>query len=404
MSAAVLEADPSQDRAVELIASARIGIVTGGPGTGKTTCLERALGELPPSTKIELAAPTGKAAKRMHETTGRSARTIHRLLGWRGDGRFMFDHHNPLQCDLVVVDESSMLDIELGAALFDAIGPHTRLIMLGDVDQLPSVGPGQVFADLIELGAIPVARLTHVHRSAHDAWVNRNAPRVLAGGPIELDTVRGDRGFEWRNVGAAANVIPELQKIALDDPGAKILIPQRTGAAGLNVANPALQTVYNIEPWQPGDPCLQREHGSIRTGDTVLQTKNDYTLAVFNGEIGTVIDMGGGRVVVDFEDRTVTYASMEQAGALELAYALTVHKAQGSEFPRVVFVCHSTHTHMLNRRLFYTAITRTRGAVLLVGDELGLERALSNGFTAKRNTTLIERIKGELEEITHDVL
>lgn len=404
-----LEADKSQDRAVDMLCNAPFCIITGGPGTGKTTCLKRAIETLEAmasandnatgNNAIELAAPTGKAAKRMQEATGRSARTLHRLLEWRGS--FQRNAENPLTAGLVVVDEASMLDIELGAALFDAIGPHTRIALVGDVNQLPPVGAGRVFADLIEAGEIPVVRLDTLHRQAQRSWVSRNAPRVLAGGPIELDKFDD---FELVRAPAAVDVLPALRTLVGQHVDAQVLIPQRTGPAGITAANNLLQTVRNTL-YQPGDPCMQREDFSIYVGDRVIQTKNDYDLAVFNGDIGEVVDIKAGAPAVAFSDgageRVVQY-TIEKAYALQLAYALTVHKSQGSEFPHVVFVAHSTHTRMLSRQLFYTAITRTRGKLVLVADDRGIEVGLREGRTPKRNSTLIERIHGELDEIIDD--
>lgn len=405
-----LDPDSSQDDAVALICTARVGVVTGGPGTGKTTTLRRALAAMP-DAKVMLCAPTGKAAKRMTEATGRGAMTIHRALGYRGEG-WLFNATNPIpEIDLVVVDEASMIDVELGAALFDAIGYRTRVILIGDVDQLPPVGPGKVFDDFIRWGKLPTVRLTHVHRSAADSWVNVNAPKILAGGPIDLETVEGFKGFRYVRVGPSADIVGALKSIAAADGDVQVLIPQKTGVAGVNAANVALQTVRNTVEWHTGDPALQREHGTIREGDVVLQMSNDYKLGVFNGEIGEVRAMRGGELVVTYPDvdqygartqRDVIYTH-EQAAALELAYALTIHKSQGSEFPSIAVVVHSSHHRMLNRKLLYTAVTRTRGAVTIVGDDNGIRQALTNGFSPPRNTTLVERLENTLDEVIVDV-
>jgi exodeoxyribonuclease V alpha subunit len=405
-----LDADASQDEAVELICDAPLGIVTGGPGTGKTTTLKRALDAMP-EERVLLCAPTGKAAKRMTEATGQPAMTIHRMLGYRGDGGWLHCQSNPIpDCDLVVVDESSMVDIELAAALFDAVGLHTRVIMIGDVDQLPPVGPGSPFADLIRWKRVPTVRLTHVHRSAADSWVNMNAPRILSGAPLDLRTVEGFKGFRYIRVGPAVEIVEALRDIAAASLDTQILIPQKTGAAGVVAANNALQEVRNTIDWESGDPALQREYCMIRQGDVVIQTSNDYKLGVFNGELGDVAAMRGGECIVSYPDvapdgtraqREVAY-TYDQAGALELAYALTIHKSQGSEFPSVAVVVHSTHYRMLNRRLLYTAVTRTRGSVTIIGDDLGMRQALTNGFSPKRNTTLVERLEENLDEVIHD--
>jgi exodeoxyribonuclease V alpha subunit len=380
--------------------TARFGIVTGGPGTGKTTCLRRALDRLT-GKRVELCAPTGKAAKRIKETTGRDARTIHRLLEYRPGVGFMRNRHAPLDADLVVADESSMIDIELMAALLSACGPRTRVVLVGDADQLPPVGPGKPFADLVTAPEVPVARLTTLHRQALKSWVARNAPRILCGEMIELER-RDD--FEHVRVDAAAGVLDAVRKVVEADSDAQVLIPQRPGLAGVNVANAQLQAVLNSELYVDGDPVIQREHYALRRGDRVINTRNDYELNVFNGELGGLVDFDHGKPVVEYADagstRAVVYQSYEQANALELAYALTVHRSQGSEFPSVVVVCHSTHSFGLTRQLLYTAVTRTRGKLVIVGDMRGLEHALSAGRVPVRNTTLLERLRGELEEVT----
>jgi exodeoxyribonuclease V alpha subunit len=391
-----LEADDSQARAIELICTARLGLITGGPGTGKSTCLRVALDRLP-GVKVELAAPTGKASKRMQEVTGREARTIHRLLEYKPGVGFQRDATNPLDAALIIVDEASMLDVELGAALFKAIGPHTRLILVGDANQLPPVGPGQVFADLLKCDdRIPTARLTHIHRSAARSWVNRNAPRVLAGQPIELERTAD---FEFVEVGPSIDVLGAVRSIVLGDLDAQVLIPQRPGVAGIEACNLLLQSALN-PPKDPKAQMLRTARGAIRVGDTVLQTVNNYKLLVFNGELGTVLRIEGAEVEVDYPGRTPVIYSMEQASALALAYALSVHRSQGSEFRHVVMVVHSTHAFMLARPILYTGVTRTRDRVTLVGDRAGLRHALSSEKKTVRNSSLAERLRGELPEVT----
>lgn len=403
--------DPSQEAAVELLLEARVGIVTGGPGTGKTTTLRTALDRLDalPAPKRDdetrdfaryrLAAPTGKAARRMGEATGREAVTIHRLLdyGPRFDGRgvgFRRDENSPIEADLVVVDESSMIDVRLGAALMRAIDfGRTRLVLVGDADQLPSVGPGRVFADLIESGEVPVARLSTLHRAAAGSWVCANAPVVLEGSRPSL-LERSD--FRWVPAEAAVDAARlAVEVIARDLPargieGAQLLVPQRTGSAGVDSLNKTLQAELN--PPRPGEKAWKREGFELRPGDRVIQTVNSYELGVMNGEVGEVL-RADSELVVDFDGREVAYNAMTVAG-LRLAYALTIHKSQGSEWPWVVVLCHSTHAYMLSRQLLYTAITRAKKGVVLVGDERGLDLALMNVAPTKRNTTLVERLKG----------
>lgn len=475
--------DPSQERAVQLVLEARVGVITGGPGTGKTTCLRTALdrldaaggracsacggqgvrlvpdewgGEPYPETCVgcggggriagyALAAPTGKAARRMSEATGRSAGTVHRLLEFGpldatgGEMGFRRNEHTPLDVDLVVVDEASMLDVELAACLFRAINPRrTRLVLVGDVHQLPSVGPGRVFADLIASDQVEVARLTQLHRAAAESWVCTQAPKILAG---DLPSTEDRRDFLWvheddreRASAALVRVVTEaLPARGVAPSDIQVLIPQRVGPAGTEVVNTKLQALLNPERGD-SSPAWKLGPYVVRAGDRVIQTVNDYQLEVMNGEVGLVelvrdaaIDCpacdGTGRapgqeqradevatpceecggkkrlppgMVVRFPDgdreRRVTYSKIS-ADRLALAYALTIHKSQGSEWPWVVVLVHSTHTRMLTRQLLYTAITRARAGVVLVGDAKGLERAVAETRDARRNTALVERLR-----------
>lgn len=387
--------DPSQERAVDLVCSAPLAILTGGPGTGKSTCLRVALDRLDVRGEtFALASPTGKAAKRMTEATGRNASTIHRLLEWTRWG-WTFHADNPLPYDVVIIDESSMLDCELSEALIDALAERTRLILVGDANQLPSVGPGRILADLVEAGLVPVARLEHVHRAAAESWVCRNAPRVLTGDALELGQTLDFRFFEAEDAVEAARMVGEIVTMP-DYQGAQVLAPQRTTACGVEALNVQLQARLNpmvdaAVQWKLGDRIL-------RQGDRVIQTVNNYKIVsatglpgVFNGEVGEVVQVAE-ELVVDFGDRRVPYAK-GHALDLDLAYALTVHKSQGSEFSWVVFVVHSAHTYMLTRQLFYTAITRAKKGVVLVGNRKGLAAATSAKEPPKRNTTLVQRMR-----------
>lgn len=410
MTADPITLDPSQERAVDLICSAPFGVVTGGPGTGKSTCTRYALDRLDAAgLRYALAAPTGKASRRLFETTGRQTSTVHRLLEFSPRaGGFQRNAGNPLEVDVVAVDESSMLDVELAAALLDAIdATRTRLILIGDADQLPPVGPGRVFGDLVESGDVPVARLTTLHRSAQKSWIHVSAQRILRG---ELpDLVRRD-DFRFVQCDEAGAVLPALRTLAIDtmpreiDAVSQVLIPQRPGPAGIDAANAMLQASLNPPAADGSKPELARAKGVVlRVGDRVIQTKNDYSLGnggVFNGELGDVVDIGGGKVVVQYPDHGPVAYTLEQANALHLAYALTVHRFQGSEVPWAVVVVHSTHSYMLTRQLVYTAITRAKKGVVLVGNEKGLRVALSEKRPPKRNTALVERMRGELEERT----
>jgi exodeoxyribonuclease V alpha subunit len=392
-----VQLDPSQSLAVDLACTAPFCIITGGPGTGKSTCMRVAIDRMEAAgERVALASPTGKAAKRLSEATGRHASTIHRLLEWRGV--FQRNSSNPLDCDVVIIDEASMLDASLCDDLVSACKPETRVVFVGDVNQLPSVGPGRVLGDLVDSGDVPVARLTHVHRAAMESWVCRNAPKVLSGEPLELDE---HKDFAFYQCEEGADVTRRIVALATAGQleGAQVLTPQRTGACGVVAINKALQLALN----PPDDTKAEWVFGTgedakvLRIGDKVLQTANNYTLEVFNGEVGTVDYFESSGVMhVDFGDRVVSYQKND-AFALDLAYSLTIHKSQGSEFPWAVVVCHSTHTFMLDRNLLYTAITRAKKGVILVGDRKGLKAAIDQKDPPKRNTKLVERMR----EILH---
>lgn len=433
-----VELTSEQHAAVELLTSARrYGIVTGGPGTGKTTTLREALDVLDArGSRYVLCAPTGKAAQRMCEATGRAALTIHRLLGYRPAAGWKHNRHNPLEAlDLVVVDESSMIDIQLYAALMAALKPSTRIMFVGDADQLPPVGPGRPFADLVEGAAdlVPMVRLTEVHRSAADSWICKNARRVLAGQACDL---RNAHDFEWHSVRSAGDIMPVVRRIVLEHPNRfasadlagnelQVLIPMRAGDAGIRAANKTLQATLNPAGGLAGDELEGMgavDHASsdgndnddddssgemivndvvYRLGDRVIQTRNNYNaadnLGVFNGEIGSVVSAGKAEIMVSFppvsgRERVVGYKP-DGVYDLEHAYALTIHRTQGSEFPHVLIVCHSSHARMLSRQLLYTAITRGKRSVIMVGDERGVAAAIKNDRPARRNTTFVEQVR-----------
>lgn len=403
--------DPSQLAAVELALTAPLGIITGGPGRGKTTITRAALDLMDAAgATYELASPTGKAARRMEEATGRPAQTIHRLLGYGMGNPWLHDVDNPLRTDCVVVDEASMIDLDLMRALLAAIDPElTRLILVGDADQLPSVGAGRVFGDLIDSTRVPVARLTTLHRSAAEAWVSTQAPEVLAGRVPDLAPRPDFEFIERENRDAAADAVVELVTRELPERGiapadVQVLVPMTVGPAGTSVLNRRLQAVCNDAPpgsgWKIGKGSEGESAEEIRVGDRVIQTRNDYMLNVFNGETGRIVSVGADELEVDMGDaarpRLIAY-SRDAARSLRLAYALTVHRYQGSETPWAVVLCHSTHTRMLSRNLLYTAITRAKKGVVIVGDRLGIERAVKNASNARRNTGLIDRLRGESE-------
>lgn len=443
MNAPTITLDASQRAALDLLLRSPFAVMTGGPGTGKTTTLRALLDELDARrVSYELAAPTGKAARRMREATGRPASTVHRLLDFgpdevSGELRFRRDRDRPIDAAVVVIDEASMLDAALASSVMDAVRNETALWLVGDADQLPSVGPGRVFADLIASGVVPVARLTTLHRAAQESWVCTQAPEVLAGRVPETKPRRDflfvERETREAAVDALVSVIfKELPARGIAPLDVQTLIPQRKGPAGIEAVNLRLQELLNPardsdpEGWKSGEVVL-------RVRDRVLQTRNDYTLGVANGETGTVIaihnepticepcnglgevaELGGLRcdvckgkgrrppaLIVKYpdvdpaRDRLVRYERGD-VYALDLAYALTIHKSQGSQWPWVVVLCHSTHTHMLTRPLLYTAITRASAGVVLVGDKTGLARACKTPGATVRNTALRERLRAAL--------
>jgi exodeoxyribonuclease V alpha subunit len=354
---------------------------------------------------VALCAPTGKAAKRIAEVTQYEAMTVHRLLGAKPgevDGwRFEHGPHNLLSYDVIVCDESSMLDVETCNALLQAVNTTTsRVFFIGDADQLPSVGPGQVFADLINSGRVPVKRLTHVHRAAAQSWVCRNAPFILDG---DIDITTECEDFRFYNISdpeRVARVVVELVTEKMPARGVssvQVLTPQNAGTIGVESLNNYLQSKINPvagreeEMWK-----VRASKGTVyqlRPKDLVLATENDYDRFVFNGEIGTItaVDNERNRMTVDFDGRFVEY-DRESSKTLRLAYALTIHKAQGSEWDWVIVVCSGTHDYMWSQQLLYTAVTRAKKGVVIVGDHSGLGAALVNDDPRRRMTTLASRL------------
>lgn len=386
-----------QRRAIALCAQHPVVVVTGGPGTGKTTIV-RTLCNMFAGSTVALCAPTGRAARRMEEATGHTASTIHRLLEWRPTGEGSYgpqrNREYPIEADLIVVDEASMLDIELGHLLLRAIADGTRLVFCGDVAQLPSVGPGQVLADMITSERIPVALLTEVFRQQKQSAILDNAYRVLSGEMPDPEQ-RGD--FFWVDAEgdeAAAKVeriiaerIPAAFSIDPTD-GVQALTPMHKGPLGTDALNQRLQDRLN-----PHGTELKTEHRRLRRGDRLMCTRNDYEREVYNGDIGqiTSLDAQSGELEVGFDSRRVKYGR-SALGDLELAYAITVHKSQGSEYPAVVVALGSEHFVMLRRNLLYTAMTRARRLLVLVGSHGAVRRAVQTPG-AERQTTLSARLR-----------
>lgn len=401
----MIELDPDQARAVELICSDhRFAIITGGPGTGKTTILKTALYD-PRIQKltVALAAPTGKAAKRMGTLAGVSATTIHRLIGH--DNTNFSDE--PIHEDLVIVDESSMVDVEMLYHLMRALPPKSRLILIGDADQIPSVGAGSVLRDILDAKIVPSVTLSRLHRSVQDSWVCQNSKSIITGGDIDLSDRSDFNMFELDDIDDISGQMLELfhdNKAAVFSGQFQFLTPRRTGNLGTEVLNYIAAEHLNPDRLSRGSFEIADPRGTLQQlvteGDRVIQSQNNYTLKVYNGEVGTVDGFRDGKVVVQYPDRMVAYSISQAQYELRLAYVLTVHKSQGSEWDTVVVLCHSSHARMWSRQLLYTAVTRAKKKVVLIADEKGLERARVNNLPRERFTTLLTRIREKRAALT----
>ncbi len=395
-----------QRRAIHLAAESRVMVLTGGPGTGKTFTL-RAMVELfyAMGKTVALASPTGRAAQRLSEVTAREARTIHRMLEF--DPATMGFKRNdvwPLEADVVIVDESSMIDVVLANSLIKAVDEHSQLILVGDADQLPSVGPGAVFQDLIASGVAPVARLTRVFRQAALSLIVQNAhqinrgefPRLVKPGEEKSDCyfIEAEEPDEVVQV-IVNSVSKSLPNRFGYDPLKDIqtLSPMNRGRAGANHLNDVLQEALN--PPAPRKAEINRGNRLLRVGDKVLQRVNNYRLEVFNGDTGTIeaIDLEDQMIAVRFADRIVAY---DFADSLELShgFAVTIHKSQGSEYPAVVLPLHSQHYMMLSRNLLYTALTRAKKTVVMIGTTKAIGMAMRNLEATRRFTGLARELRG----------
>ena len=408
-----IKLSPEQRDAVTLAATRGMAVITGGPGTGKTTIIKCILSLMPGGTKVALCAPTGRAARRMTEATGMEARTIHRLLEYGGEDEQNFgrNREHPLDVNALICDEMSMVDIMLMRSLLHAVVDGTRLILVGDADQLPSVGPGCVLKDILASDAIPSVRLNEIHRQSEDSMIVFNAHRINAGEPPVLNKKGGDFFIERKESPAqAAQTIVDLAHRRLPGfahvdalTGIQVLAPARKGETGVHALNAALQAAFN--PHRPG--VNERSAGDVqlRVGDKVMHIKNDYQLrwecgdesgeGVFNGEIGliTAIDPVEREVTVRFEDDREAVYDDSNIDELELAYCISVHKSQGCEFPVVILPVMPGPRMLMARNLLYTAVTRARNCVVLVGREAVLSEMIRNNFISHRYTALASRIR-----------
>jgi exodeoxyribonuclease V alpha subunit len=391
----------SQKDAVRLALSSKLLVITGGPGVGKTTLVNSILTIMrAKGVKALLCAPTGRAAKRLSESTGLEAKTIHRLLEVNPlNGQFKRNEESPLDCDLLVADECSMIDVPLANQFLKAVATHCVVLFVGDVDQLPSVGPGQVLADLIDSGAIPVVRLTEVFRQAASSRIVRAAHQINEGVFPSLPAKNEASDFYFVAVEepeAIAATVTDLVKTRLPkkfgvDPvrDIQVLCPMNRGVTGARGINELLQAALN----PPGDHSVQKFGYAFSIGDKVMQIENNYDRDVYNGDIGfvTQIDEEEEELGVEFDGRLVSYPYGE-LDELVLCYATTIHKSQGSEYPVVVIPVSTQHYMMLKRNLIYTGITRGRRLVVLVGQKRALAIAVKGKQVERRWSKLKERL------------
>ena len=421
---AEIQLDLQQKSAVEKAMTEGILIVTGGPGTGKTTTINLMIRcfEMQ-DMEIALAAPTGRAAKRMTEATGHEAKTIHRLLELNGgieEGEqyhFEKNEENPIEADVIIVDEMSMVDISLMYALLKAVLPGTRLILVGDSNQLPSVGPGNVLKDMIESEVFPVVRLTKIYRQEATSHIVLNAHKINHGDSISLDNKNRDFFFFQKDdirsvmggiVYLVRNRLPEY--IGANPFDIQVLTPMRKGELGVAHLNQVLQ--YYLNPASPDKEEREVRDGIFREGDKVMQIKNNYKiewkvvnekgfsveegLGVFNGDMGIIkqINTFTERVTVIFDEHRQVEYPFSNLDELELAYAITIHKSQGSEYPAVVLPLLSGPSILCNRNLLYTAVTRAQKCVAIVGRQSMVDQMIRNETEQKRYTGLRECLTG----------
>jgi exodeoxyribonuclease V alpha subunit len=390
-------------------------IITGGPGTGKTTITRAVVATLRRlGLKPKLAAPTGRAAKRLSEATGRTALTLHRLLQFQPDGGFQYGEDKKLKADAMLVDEASMLDAHLCLSVLRALPLTCRLILVGDVNQLPSVGPGNVLADLIHSEVLPTARLSHIFRQAQESAIVTNAHRINDGQfPEESPHAPPRADFFWVRQDDPSQVQRIIVETVCDrmaeryglDPmrDVQVLTPMHKGEVGTQALNKLLQERLNPRPAMFRGREIKRGNQVFRPGDRVLQLRNNYEKEVFNGDLGWIadVDASAGELSVDFEGNLVYYEASE-LDDLTLAYAVSVHKSQGSEYPAIVVPVVTQHFIMLQRNLLYTALTRARRLAVMVGGTKAFRIGLGNVDAFKRHTRLRDRLRFLFDQNTLD--
>ena len=390
---------PSQADAIRLALTSKVLVITGGPGVGKTTIVNAILRILAAKrVELLLCAPTGRAARRMTEATGREARTIHRLLEFDPKTMgFKRNDEHPLACDLLVVDESSMVDVMLMQSLLKAVPGNAALLIVGDIDQLPSVGPGQVLADIIGSGAVPVVRLTEVFRQAAQSRIITSAHRINEGRLPDLSPPAGETDFYFVPAADPDRAVPRIVELVRHriprrfglDPirDIQVLCPMNRGGVGARSLNIELQAALN----PAGEQKVERFGWTFAPGDKVMQVENDYDKEVYNGDIGMIerVDPDDGELVVNFDGRAVPF-SFGELDTLVPAYAATIHKSQGSEYPAVVIPVLTQHYPMLQRNLLYTGVTRGKKLVVLVGQKKAVAIAVKN-VSGRRRWSKLDR-------------
>lgn len=396
--------DEIQMEAIKTALSSKVMVLTGGPGTGKTTTTMGIISAYQAAgCRIILAAPTGRAAKRMSEATGMEAKTIHRLLEYKPPEGYQKNEENPLEGDVLILDECSMIDVMLMYNLLKAMPEQMTLILVGDIDQLPSVGAGNVLRDIIDSERVPVVRLTRIFRQAQGSKIIMNAHRINKGEAIDM---RGGKDADFffaskeNNQEVVETVVQycrsNLPRYYHVDPlqDIQVLTPMQRGECGAVNLNQVLQEAMN-----PSKIFLRQGGTQYRLNDKVMQIRNDYDKEVFNGDIGTItkVDMEERGLTVRFDDRDVVY-DVTELDELSLAYAVTIHKSQGSEYPIVVMPFTMSHFVMLQRNLLYTGVTRAKKILVLVGEKKAVYYAIRNETTTKRNTCLAQRLRSESRE------